>query len=170
MVFRTYTQQDVLNDSKLTAFLLNTIIENLSYIYGTEMGSEDDRNSWIDYNLKRKDDDWHAIVGFQNGSPIGFILYTVDKRILSVNDIEIILTERRNPVLMVGLLRTMVSAEEKNFDAISGYINKANETSQHNFLKYASDIAKRPNGFLFTIDRAETDKIKTRLLKKELHP
>lgn len=165
MVFHTYSQQGVLNDRNLIAFLLDTIIENLSYIYGSEMGSEDDRNSWIDYNLKRKDDSWRAIVGFRNGTPVGFILYTIENRSLSVNDIEIILTERRNPILMGGLLKNMISAEDKNFDTISGYINKANETSQHNFLKYASYVVDRPNGFLFTINHAGTDKIKEKLLK-----
>lgn len=165
MYFSIYTQQEISENNKLTSFLLDTIIENLSYIYGSEMGSTENRNSWIEYNLKRMDDSWHAVIGYKNDIPVGFLLYTIENRTLSVNDIEIIQSERMSPPLLIGLLRRMMAEEESNFDSISGYINKANIVSQRNFLKYATEIVPRPNGFVFTINKAETDRIKARLLK-----
>lgn len=165
MKFHTYSQQDVLYNPELTAFILDTIINNLSYIYGSEMGSKKNRNSWIENNLKRKDDTWHAIIGTKNVLPVGYIIYTIKNETLSVNDIEIIQSERRNPALLFGLLREMAVTENNKFSTISGYINKANKTSQNNFLKYATSIIERPNGFIFMINESATAMIKAKLLR-----
>ena len=163
MEFSTYTQQAVFENPKITAFLLDTIIENLSYIYGEDMGSEENRNSWIAYNLKQKDDTWHVIVGSRSGTPLGFIIYSIKSRILSVNDIEIIKSERHNPALLRGLLRSMLMGENNNFDSIYGYINRNNLTSQRNFLKYATNITKRQSCFSFEINQEATQRIKAKI-------
>ncbi len=77
MGFAVYTQKQILSSTVLTDFLLDTIIENLSYIYGDEMGSEENRREWIQYNLKTEEPSWRVIIGKKRGDNAGFLLYTI---------------------------------------------------------------------------------------------
>lgn len=165
MDFRICSQAEVAGDPKLAAFLLDTIIGNLSYLYGPDMGSEENRQSWIAYNLQRKDDSWHAIVGSRQGLPLGFVICTVKDRALCVNDIEILPAARRNPALLSGLLRRMLEAED--FDTVTGHIHRNNLESQRNFLKYATEVSETPNGYRFTIGPEAVKRIKARTRGKK---
>ena len=167
MNFCIYNQQEILSNIQLTNYLIDTIIENLSYIYGNDMESEENRNAWIDNTLRTEDATWRVIIANQNAVNIGFIVYSVKSRSLSVNEIEIDKEHRLNPALISGLFCTLFKNESKNFDTISGYINKKNKVSQHNFLKLATTITERPNGYSFIIDKPATDKIKAKIKRWE---
>ena len=127
------------------------------------MGSDENRQMWIKYNLEQQDKTWRTVIGFRNGEPLGFITYRINKNCLYICDIEIIKATRRNPVLLGGLLKKMIASE--NFTCISGYINKENKVSQKNFLKYATEINESEKGFSFTINEKEVHKIKERFSK-----
>ena len=60
-----------------------------------------------------------------------------------------------------------VRDSKDEFSTISGYINKKNKVSQHNFLKFATTITERPNGYSFIIDKPATDKIKAKIKRWE---
>lgn len=162
--FITYSQQELLEKADIVNYVLNTIVDNLSYIFGADMDSPQSRNEWIKYNLKTVNSSWRIVLANKNDVYAGFIIYTIHNRTLSVYDIEINKTNRYNPTLLKGLLKTVFENEYNNFDNISGYINKKNETSQHNFLKYASQITETERGYKFLIDKNKTEILKTRLL------
>lgn len=161
MEFIICNQKEILENSRLTSFMLDTATDNLSYIYGEEMRSEESRQTWIKYNLKQTDKTWRTVFGFRDGTPLGFITYKINKDSLYICDIEIIKSARRNPVLLGGLLRKMIINE--NFNCISGYINKENTVSQKNFLKYATEISESEKGFSFTINEEATKRIKEKM-------
>ena len=166
MCFKIYDQKAVLADPELTAYILDTIIDNLSYIFGDDMGSEENRNDWISHNLKTEDDFWRVIAGSKDDLPQGFIIYTVHDRVLSICDIEINRSHRFSPALVLGLFGTLFEHEGDNFDTITGYINKANHVSQNNFLKYATSVDEKPRGFSLMINEAGTQSIKNKFKKK----
>ncbi len=165
MGFTVYTQQQMLSSVELTDFMLNTIIENLSYIYGEDMGAEENRKEWIQYNLKTVDPSWRAVIGKKRGENAGFVLYTIKERTLLINDIEICKANRFDPYLMGGLFSTLFQTEDGNFDRISGYVNKANTVSQKNFLKYATSVSEKARGYTFLIDKEKTLEIKEKFQK-----
>ena len=92
-----------------------------------------------------------------------FEIYSIENRVLTVNDIEVNKAYRFNPFLLKGLLKTVFKAECNSFDSISGYINKENKVSQRNFLKFASNIEESKNGCKFIIDKSGTDILKRKL-------
>ena len=161
MDIKIYNQRKIYDSQFLTSFILDTTADNLSYIYGEEMRSAENRQTWIKYNLEQTDKTWHTVIGFRNGEPLGFIIYKIDKNCLYICDIEIIKSARRNPVLLGGLLRKMITTED--FTCISGYINRENTLSQKNFLKYATDITETEKGYSFRINEETTQRIKERM-------
>lgn len=164
MDFTIFNQKEILENPSLTSFILDTTADNLSYIYGEEMGSEENRQIWIKYNLIQTDRTWHTVIGFRDGVPLGFITYKINKDSLYICDIEIIKSARRNPVLLGGMLREMITSE--NFSRISGYINRENTVSQKNFLKYATEINETEKGYSFKINEKSTQRIIKRFIRK----
>ncbi|MBQ7936605.1 MAG: hypothetical protein IJ333_09730 [Clostridia bacterium] len=43
MKFEIYTQKELLADENLTNYVLDSIIENLSYLFGDDMGTPENR-------------------------------------------------------------------------------------------------------------------------------
>ncbi len=163
MEFKTYNQKEIYKSEILTSFILNTTADNLSYIYGEEMRSDESRQTWIKYNLEQVDRSWRTIVGFKDEQPLGFIIYKINRSCLYICDIEIIKSARRKPSLLGGMLNQMLTSEK--ITSIAGYINKENIVSQNNFLKYATDVTESEKGFSFKIDEKSTKKIKERFKK-----
>ncbi len=165
MDFKIYDQNAILNDPVRLAYMLDTIVENLNYIFGSDMGSKENRDAWIQNNLKTNDPSWHAVIGGEKDSFIGFIVYTVRDGVLSVCDIEISQDYRFSPAFIIGLFRFLFTAEKGRFDRISGYINKANAVSRDNFLKYATSVTEKARGYSFEIDSSATRDIMNKLIK-----
>ncbi len=163
MDFKMYSQQDVLSTPALKNYILDSIIRHLQYIYGEEMGSLENRKEWIAYNLERHDPSWRVTVAHKGEKNLGFLITSLDKRLLEVNDIQIERHARKNPFLMIGLFITAFQYYENNFDTLGGYINKANNESQGNFLRYATTITELKNGYSFEIDEVGTKQIKEKL-------
>ena len=163
MEFEILNQKEVREKPPLVSFMLDTMVENLSYVYGDDMGSDENRRIWTEYNLERYDATWHTVFGGRNGKPLGFIVYKIENKVLYVCDFEVKKEARYSPALLRGMLRAMISKEKDNFDSIRGYINKKNELSQRNFLKYATEIKENPKGFSFVIDKTAAQKIKDRI-------
>ncbi len=166
MRFLVYLQQQVLASEALTDFLLDTIIENLSYLYGEGMGNEENRKEWIEYNLKTENPTWRAIVGISGGKYAGFLLYSIDHRDLIIHDLEIVKAMRFHPPVLAGLFRTLFHQENGKFDCISGYINKGNLVSQQNFLKYATSVVEGERGYMLMVDGESTAKIMKKFEKR----
>lgn len=165
MEFQIYSQQEALSQAGLTDYLLDTLVENLSYLFGEDMGTPENREEWIAYNLKDEHPHWRVVVGGKDGRYLGFLIYTVEDRRLTVCDIEINQSGRRNPILLLGLFQKAFQEENRSFDTIAGYINKGNQVSQDNFLKYATSVEERPRGYSFLIDEKAAEKLKSRVLK-----
>lgn len=164
MEFLIYNQKQVLSCPELAHYLVDTIVDNLSYIYGEDMGSEENKKEWITYNLKTENPSWRVVTGARNGSCLGFLIYAIENRCLTVHDIEIVKSSRRNPVLLSGLFKTMFAKEQDRFDTIAGYINKDNKISQSNFLKYATSVTERSKGYSFLIGEDAAGRLKARVL------
>lgn len=167
MEFKIYNQQEILSDTVLTDYILDTTIDNLLYIFGNDMDSEENRSLWIQNNLKSENSSWRIIIASSNNSNIGFFTYSIANRSLTVHDIEINKSHRFSPILFSGLFKTLFKEEGDKFDSITGYINKANRESQNNFLKLATSITEKPRGYSFLIDEKTTEKIKNKVLKKK---
>ena len=163
MEFKVLNQKEVRENPPLVSFMLDTMVENLSYVYGDDMGSDENRRMWTEYNLERYDAAWHTVFGIRDGKPLGFIVYKIENKALYVCDFEVKKEARYSPALLRGMLRAMISAERDNFDVIRGYINRKNVLSQRNFLKYATEINETQKGFSFVIDKTAAQKIKDRI-------
>ncbi len=165
MDFKLYSQKEVLSDPVLTNYLLDTIIDHLSYIYGNDMGSPEDRREWIAYNLERPEPSWRVTVAHRGGKNLGFLITTLDKRQLVINDVQIERHARKNPFLLLGLFITAFQHYDDKFTTLGGYINKSNNESQNNFLRYATIITELKNGYSFEVDEIVTEQIKKKLEK-----
>ncbi len=163
MEFKTYSQQQVLSDSDLTNYILDSIIDHLRYIYGPDMGSPSDRKEWIAYNLERHEPSWRVTVAHKGEKNLGFLITSLEKQSLIVNDIHINRHARKNPFLMIGLFITAFEHYEGRFTTLGGYINKANNESQGNFLRFATTITELKNGYSFEVDEQGTQAIKNKL-------
>jgi len=160
--FSVCSQKELLSDDKFADEMIDIIVDNLSYLFGDDMGSDENREEWKKHNLKTADQTWHTVFGRRKGKIAGFIIYTIKNRELMVNDFEISKDHRLDPALMIGLLKTMIWIEYDSFDKIRGYINKNNTESQANFLRYATDIIETEHGYRFIIDKEKTFAIKKR--------
>ena len=163
MDFAVYDNRQILSDEKLVNWIIDLTVDNLSYIYGSDMGNEEDRQLWTENNLKDDSLGYKAVIASKNDKKLGFLSYTIDDRILTVHDIEISKDDRFNPILLLGLFRKVLYENCEKYDGIKGYINKQNKTSMDCFLKYASEITERPRGFSFTIDEYTKNRICRRL-------
>ena len=163
MDFKVLNQKEVRENPPLVSFMLDTMVENLSYVYGDDMGSDENRRMWTEYNLERHDAAWHTVFGSKDGRPLGFIVYKIENKVLYVCDFEIKKEARYSPALLRGMLRAMISTEKENFDVIRGYINRKNEISQRNFLRHATQISETEKGFSFVIDKTAAQRIKERI-------
>jgi len=167
MEFCIYTQKEVLSDGDLADRLIDIIVDNMSYLFGDDMGSDENRKEWKQNQLMTDDPAWRAVVGVKCGEILGFIIYTVKNRALSINEFEIVKTHRRDHVLMIGMLQTMIAGEYDSFDTIRSYINKRNIESQKNFLRYATSVSETERGYRFVINEEKTALIKERFRKRE---
>jgi hypothetical protein len=93
MDFFVFTQNDICDNKRLIDFILGTICENMSYIFGIDMGNEKDRDEWIKYNLLNENPFWRVTIGFYNEEPCGFVIYTINEPYLVINDFQIIKKE-----------------------------------------------------------------------------
>ncbi len=166
MDFYVYSQKEVLSDETFADRLIDIIVDNMSYLFGDDMGSDENRKEWKQYNLMTDDPTWRAVVGRKNGEIIGFIIYEIKERALIIREFEIIKTHRRDHVLMIGLLQTMIAGEYDAFDEIRSYINKRNIESQKNFLRYATSVSETERGYRFVINKEKTSLVKERFRRR----
>ena len=163
MDFHIYRPDEMLADTVLTDFILDTIVENLSWLFGDDMGSAENREKWISYNLRTESPVLHAAVAEDLPERMGFILYAVEDRRLVFHDVEIAVSRRFSPKLLLGLFRTVFLAEDGNFDTMGGYINRRNGVSLDNFIRYATSVGERERGCSFVIDAGATREIIARV-------
>lgn len=166
MDFKTYQQNNILNSNQLIDFILNTICDNLEYLFGPQMRTEESKNEWIDYNLKKNNPNWYCVIGYDNKTPCGLLIYTYDSinEKITVNDIEISKLYRHNIVLIRGLFKEALL--KNDFNTIRGYINKNNFESQSNFLKFATIVNETKNGYIIETNSKSKDRILSLLKNK----
>jgi hypothetical protein len=164
MIFKTYKQNDILNNAQLIEFILNTICDNLEYLFGPEMRSNQNKKEWIEYNLKTINPNWYCVIASNAETLCGLLIFTYDKlnKKITINDIEIPKDYRRNIVLIRGLFRETLL--KNDFKFIRGYINKNNYESQSNFLKYTTIINETKNGYIIETQEQQNERI-LRILK-----
>ncbi|MDY0209509.1 MAG: hypothetical protein RBR48_04965 [Bacilli bacterium] len=167
MIFKTYKQNDILNNTQLIDFIVNTICDNLEYLFGSNMRSNQNKNEWIEYNLKTVNPDWYCVIASNENILYGLLIFTYDKsnKRITINDIEIPKAYRHNITLIRGLFREALLRNDFRF--IRGYINKNNYESQNNFLKYTTIINETRNGYIIETQEQNNERI-LRILKREL--
>lgn len=163
MEYAVYSQKDILHTDGMADRLLDMTVQNLSYLFGTDMGSQENREAWKIHNLQTADPTWQCAVRSCKSDIAGFIIYTVKKRVLCIHDFEISVAYRRYPSLIIGLLGAIFKKEQDHFDCMEGYINSRNSQSQSNFLKYATAVSCTANGYHFTIGREKVCGIVSRM-------
>lgn len=166
MDFRIYTQREVLADRELTVALLDILVDNLSYLFGDDMGSPENRSLWIKNNLEISDASWRLIVGSKGNTVCGFLITATKGRTLCVRDIEIQKAYRLHPALLRGLFGAMFAACDNDFDEITGYIHKRNAVSQKHFLRLATAVTATENGYALHLDKAATAAVRNRYAGK----
>lgn len=168
MEFRVYTPEELAADPGLVDSFLDIITQNLSWLFGEDMDSDENRDLWKRNNLFCDHPVLHAVVGIQGSRIAGFIHYSIRERKLEFHEFEVPREHRFDAALVRGLLRTLFRTEFGHFDRMQFYINRKNALSLSNFAKYASFREERPRGYSFLIDEEKTGEILSRFLEK--HP
>ena len=166
MELKIFNQKEMQSQPELINFMLDTIINNLTYLYGPYMDTEENRKIWAENNIYNEKENTKFLIAFDE-IPLGFIIYNINEdHILIFKDIEIKKYEEKYPLLLFSLLKALAKEEGDNFDAIQGYINKNNELSMRNFMRFASYKIEKQKGFYIVIDRETTSKLKEKFIKK----
>ncbi len=162
MEFRTYSTQALAENPELVDSFLGIMSDNLSWLFGPDMNSEENRNEWIRNNLKCDHPVLRAVVGFNGSEILGFIHYSIRSGVLVFHEFEIEARHRHDPALIRGMLRTLFHAEKGNFSAMRFYINSKNSLSQENFGRFATSCEALPRGSSFLIDERKTEELAAR--------
>ena len=166
MELKIFNQKDIQSQEELVIFMLDTIINNLTYLYGPYMDSEENREIWKENNIYNEKENNKFLIAFDE-IPLGFIIFNINEdRVLVFKDIEINKYEEKYPLLLFSLLKTLAKEEGDNFDSIQGYINKNNQLSIRNFMRFASYKIEKEKGFYIIIDKETTSKLKEKFTKK----
>ncbi|MBR5366373.1 MAG: hypothetical protein IK132_09055 [Clostridia bacterium] len=162
MEFHVYTPTEIIADPQMVDSFLDIMAQNLSWLFGPDMDSEENRNEWKRNNLLCVNPILHAVVGYRDSKMVGFIHYSIQNHKLIFHEFEITLDNRFAPSLIRGLLKTLFSAESCHFDTMHFYINRKNERSLDNFARYASRYEELPRGYSFIVDEEKTAGIVSR--------
>ena len=156
MNFIVYNQSIKQNDFLLN-YIFNTLKENLSFLYGEDMINTESRQNWINNNLLNMDIYWRMVIAYNEDTPCGFLIYTIQDDCFIVNDIEINKEHRINPILLRGLFSNAFLLEKGKWNRLKGYINHKNTVSKKNFLRLATEFIETERGISFTITKEEIE-------------
>lgn len=160
MEIKIYNQKEISNERNLIDFMLNTIIHNLTYLYGPYMDTQENREIWANNNVYNDENNKFLIA--QDKEPLGFIIYNINEdKVLTIKDIEIKKFDgNQNPLLIYSLFKKLCTDEYDNFNCVQGYINKRNEISLRNFMRFASYKIEKERGYYIIIDKETTQNLK----------
>ena len=165
MKLKIYNQEEMSKRNDLIDFMLDTIIHNLSYLYGPYMDSKENRQTWKDNNIFNTKENIKFLVA-EDETPLGFIIYQINTdKVLVMREIEINKNDKTPPLILFSLLKELSQKEYDNFDCVQGFINKKNKESMKNFMRYASYKIEKENGFYMIIDREQTQKLKEKIAR-----
>ena len=158
MEFRTYNTQALAANPELIDSFLGIMSDNLSWLLGPEMNSEENRNEWIRNNLKCDHPILRAVAGFDGSEILGFIHYSTRSGVLVFHEFEIEARHRHDPALIRGLLRTLFHAEKGNFSAMRFYINSKNPSPRKTSGDLLPPVKRSPADphFLSTKERPKS--------------
>ena len=154
MNFVVYNQTIKRNEFLLD-YIFNTLKENLSFMYGENMINAESRQNWINNNLLNTNIYWRIVIAYDENTPCGFLIYTIQNDCFIVNDIEINKEYRIKPALLRGLFLNAFVLEKEKWNKLKGYINHKNNISKKNFLKLATEITENERGVSFTVKKEE---------------
>lgn len=127
-------------------------IDNLSYIYGDDMKSNENIKSYVEYKKQAKP---ITYLMHDETSIFGYLTLSLSSKILYIEDIQIKNSYRNNPGVMSMILKTITIEylENKNqIDKVVYYINKKNKLSQHNFSKFAEKTEETKNSYMYELN------------------
>lgn len=163
MKITLFDQKEISKRNDLIDFMLDTIIHNLSYLYGPYMDSQENRDIWKHNNVYNTGENIKFLIA-EDELPLGFIIYSINEdKVLIFREIEIAKQNKTPPLILFSLLKELCKEEYDNFECVQGFINKKNEISMKNFMRYASYKIQKENGYYMIIDREQTKKLKERI-------
>lgn len=165
MKITIFNQQEIVNREDLIDFMLDTIIHNLSYLFGPYMDTKENRDIWKRNNIYNEKGDIKFLI-IEDTKPLGFIIYNINEdKVLIMREIEIDKKQNTPPLILYSLLKELCREEFDNFDCVQGFINKRNLVSMKNFMRFASYKIEKENGYYMIIDREKTRELKEKIAK-----
>lgn len=149
--FRQYTAAQA-EEHNLFPFMLDTLIDNLQYLYDKPMDTPENRAAWM--QATRKNEFWRAVVAFEDGTPCGFMTYQLSDGVLYIASIQIRREHRMSPSLLRGLLACCFQSEQGRYKQVYAHINKQNMESQKNFLRFGKIVGDTGNSYKIEITDA----------------
>ena len=165
MKISIYTQEEITSKKNLIDFMLDTIIYNLSYLYGPYMDSKENREIWMNNNIYNKEDHIKFLI-IEDELPLGFIIYSINEdKVLTIKEIEIAKHNNTPPLILFSMFKELSKKEYDNFDCVQGFINKKNVISIKNFMRYASYKIEKEKGYYIIVDREKTKYLKEKIAR-----
>ena len=143
----------------LDAFMLDTIIADLQYLYVEPMDTLENREKWK--AAIRSNAAWRSIVAYDDGVPCGFIYYFIREESLYIGGIHIPRAYRFHPSVLRGLLTGALAEEQGNYEKVFWHVNKKNEESQKNFLRFGKIVGDTGLSYRVEMTQEGLEKIKS---------
>ena len=142
----------------LDAFMLDTMIADLQYLYDEPMDTPENRAMWKQAALGN--DAWRGIIAFDEGTPCGFLHYSIREEALYIGGIHIPPAYRYMPSILRGLLAGALADEQGSYEKVIWHVNKKNEESQKNFLRFGRIVGDSGLSYRVEMTREGMEKIK----------
>lgn len=144
-----YSVNEIENILKTMALIT---IETTSWIYGEDIGSPENVKMYIENKKKAKP---ITYLIYDGEKMFAYLTLSINNKMLNIEDTHIIEKYRNNTNTMMMLQEAIVKeyiANKENINKIVYYINKKNDLSQHNFVKYSKSRVELKNSFMYELD------------------
>jgi len=147
MTYMVYSGPEFRNSGLLDPYF-ELMQRNFAHLFGPDMDTPQSRATWIHYNLELPEEqDWRMILAADGERICGYVSTSLEGRILWLRDIVIDRSCRFKPNIFKTLLYCTFHDYFDRFDEIRSYINKNNDESLHNFMKYAEIVQEKERGY-----------------------
>ena len=127
-------------------------IETTSWIYGEDMGSDENIKMYIEHKKKAVPTTY---LMYDCEKIFAYLTLSIADNILNIEDIHILKDYRNNSSTMMMLLKAITKEYVENQEKVNKvvyYISKINELSQHNFAKYSKSRIEKKNSYMYELD------------------
>ena len=144
-----YSVNEIENILKTMALIT---IETTSWIYGEDIGSPENVKMYIENKKKAKP---ITYLIYDGEKMFSYLTLSINNKMLNIEDTHILKKYMNNTNTMMMLQEAIVKeyiANKENINKIVYYINKKNDLSQHNFVKYSKSRVELKNSFMYELD------------------